>query len=72
MSRVKEARVYGGGTDRIERYLPGNYRVTGLGVDEYGHGFATIRGTDDHGWTMDAYVIPRLGSGAMRVEVVDG
>jgi hypothetical protein len=30
-----------------------------------------IGGTDDHGWTLDKYVIPRLGSGLMCCDEID-
>lgn len=42
----------------ITRYLPSNYRVEGitsLGI--------VIGGYDRYGWTLDRYVLPRLGSG---------
>jgi hypothetical protein len=43
---------------QVSRYLPSNYRVTGetpLAI--------SIEGEDYAGWTLDEYVIPRLGSG---------
>jgi hypothetical protein len=42
----------------VKAYLPCNYVVTG-----YDAGEIIIRGEDDHGWTLDGYVIPRLASG---------
>lgn len=30
-----------------------------------------IAGRDNHGWTLDKYVIPRLGSGMMRADEID-
>ncbi len=30
-----------------------------------------IGGEDDHGWTLDKYVIPRLGSGMLRADEID-
>ena len=42
----------------VQRYLPSNYEATSL-VD----GAIVIYGTDNAGWTMDGYVIPRLASG---------
>lgn len=50
----------------VDRYLPSNYKVEGLtalGI--------VIGGEDYHGWTLDDYVIPRLGSGLMRAEEID-
>ena len=44
--------------ETVARYLPGNYEVTGATPDEI-----YIAGTDSCGWTLDDYVIPRLGSG---------
>jgi hypothetical protein len=41
----------------VQRYLPGNY-----GAREVG-GTVLISGTDNAGWTLDGYVIPRLASG---------
>ena len=42
----------------IAAYLPSNYRVTR--VED---GVTHIEGEDRLGWTLDGYVIPRLGSG---------
>jgi hypothetical protein len=47
----------------IERYLPGNYRVTGQ-VGEWTY----IAGHDVAGWTLQDYVIPRLASGLYHCE----
>jgi len=44
----------------IESYLPANYHV--VHEDDNGQG-TLIAGEDDHGWTLDDYVIPRMGSG---------
>jgi hypothetical protein len=40
--------------ETIRRYLPGNYTATT---------YVVIEGEDVAGWTLDGYVIPRLGSG---------
>jgi hypothetical protein len=45
-------------SERIAPYLPSNYRIEGE-VE----GGTLISGTDSAGWTMDDYVLPRLGSG---------
>ena len=45
----------------VQRYLPSNYKA-----ELRTHAdppYILIEGTDDHGWTLDGYVIPRLGSG---------
>jgi hypothetical protein len=52
--------------ETVARYLPSNYRV--LGTTSHG---VVIQGTDNAGWTLDAYLIPRLGSGLMRAVEVD-
>jgi hypothetical protein len=55
--------------DRItlERYLPPNYRtVNRIGDHWY------IEGEDNAGWTLDGYVLPRLGSGLIFGEEVTG
>ncbi len=50
--------------EKIAAYLPTNYRVEEI------DGELVISGTDDHGWTLDGYVIPRLASGLIvAVEV---
>lgn len=48
--------------EAVADYLPSNYKV--LYEDSNGQGIL-IGGEDDHGWTLDDYVIPRLGSGLM-------
>lgn len=56
-----------GKTQKVAAYLPINYRVLGRTLDNTG---TIIIGVDDHGWTLDAYVIPRLGSGLIACEEV--
>lgn len=46
--------------DEVANYLPKNYSV--IHQDRNGCGIL-IAGEDDHGWTMDDYIIPRLASG---------
>jgi len=41
----------------VRRYLPSNYTADSDGADIF------IHGTDNAGWTLDGYVIPRLASG---------
>lgn len=48
--------------EQVQDYLPSNYNV--VHVDPNGQG-VLIAGEDDHGWTMDEYVLPRLASGLM-------
>lgn len=42
----------------VAKYLPANYRVASVTGS-----VVTIEGHDHAGWTLDEYVIPRLGSG---------
>lgn len=51
----------------IESYLPANYHV--VHEDDNGQG-TLIAGEDDHGWTLDDYVIPRFGSGMIACREV--
>lgn len=58
----------------VARYLPSNYRVIWSGT--FTDGFddvstVVIQGEDNHGWTLDSYVIPRLGSGLMNAKEID-
>ncbi len=53
--------------DLIASYLPANYHV--VHVDPNGQG-TLIAGEDDHGWTLDGYVIPRFGSGLIMCREV--
>jgi len=46
-------------------YLPANYKVTEVTPTE-----VRIAGHDDHGWTLDDYVIPRLASGLIWAKEV--
>lgn len=40
-------------------YLPSNYKIVGRTLE----GELLISGRDHAGWTLEGYVIPRLGSG---------
>ncbi len=51
---------------KFENYLPGNYSF--LGYDS--NGDILIAGEDNHGWTLDGYVIPRLASGLIACREV--
>ncbi len=42
--------------ETVAAYLPSNYSVSWVENE------LVISGVDDHGWTLDGYVIPRLGS----------
>lgn len=43
----------------VQRYMPSNYKV----IESPDKENLYIYGHDDHGWTMEDYVIPRLASG---------
>ena len=49
----------------IAAYLPSRYSVV-----EVSDGKTFIEGEDFHGWTLEGYVIPRLGSGMFACEEV--
>jgi hypothetical protein len=54
----------------VSAYLPRNYRVEWAGEFD-GEPALVIGGRDDHGWTLDQYVLPRLGSGLIRADEID-
>lgn len=53
----------------VDRYLPRNYHVAGV-VIVGTQGMVVVEGTDNAGWTMDGYVLPRLGSGMISAREV--
>ncbi len=55
---MRYAEISGGEPDVVATYLPSNYEVVGVAGNK-----VIIAGTDDHGWTLDDYVLPRLASG---------
>ena len=65
----RTALVVGGGItpERVAAYLPSNYSV--LDDDCVGRDGDTvvIGGRDSAGWTLEAYVTPRLATGLMYV-----
>ena len=48
----------------VRDYLPSNYAAREVGD------LIIIRGQDDHGWTMEGYVIPRLASAGIPAKEV--
>ncbi len=52
--------------EEIARYLPANYEIVG----SHGEDAVLIHGNDNAGWTLDGYVIPRLGSGMIHAEEI--
>ena len=60
--------------DKVAAYLPSNYAVEGSAVVKEPWGdepVVVIGGRDRGGFTLDSYVIPRLGSGLMRADEID-
>ena len=55
---MRFANVKNAPLETVAAYLPRCYSA-----EECRDGSILIFGEDDHGWTMDAYVIPRLASG---------
>jgi hypothetical protein len=51
--------VFNAPLDTVKDYLPSNYTASWDSLREG----VVISGIDDHGWTLDGYVIPRLMSG---------
>jgi hypothetical protein len=69
---MRKAIVVGGiGAEDIETvraYLPSNYSAE-VGTEH--DPSIRIVGEDDHGWTLDGYVIPRLASALITVREVE-
>jgi hypothetical protein len=73
VTRYALIRHKGTSVETLKRYLPDNYKVIYTGSDPelpastgglHREGKLTvIAGEDYAGWTLDDYVIPRLGSG---------
>ena len=59
MTNTRRA-IVTGPAETVARYLPRNYTVNSTDV---GPGRVLISGTDNAGWTLDGYVLPRLASG---------
>lgn len=51
-------------------YLPSNYEVV-WEYEEDGKPVFVIEGTDDHGWGLDTYVIPRYASGVIWANEIE-
>jgi hypothetical protein len=62
--RFRQALVEKGKLDVVQDYLPTNYKAF-----EVPQGIL-IAGYDDHGWTLDGYVIPRLASGLIAAKEI--
>ncbi len=66
-NKIRIARIFSTDADTIAQYLPKNYRVASTD-DSDGSLSTLVVGTDDHGWTLDGYVLPRLGSALLAGE----
>jgi len=74
--RYALVRGHGITAEKVAAYLPRNYTVEGVAQDhpfkdDYAETVVVVGGRDDHGWTLDGYVIPRLGSGLMGATEID-
>ena len=84
--RYAVVRGYNITTERVADYLPSNYRAVWSGnTDWHKSGVSgewkqypdivdkvvLIDGHDDHGWTLDKYVIPLPRRGMMRCDEID-
>lgn len=68
MSNVRVAIVRSGKAQReVAQYLPDNYSVIGRTLDNE---CTIVAGRDNAGWTLDQYVIPRLGSALLHCEEI--
>jgi len=59
---VRTATVRNADLETVQAYLPSNYEAREI-RRPYREAYVEITGEDDHGWTLDGYVIPRLASG---------
>jgi hypothetical protein len=57
--------------DRVGAFLPANYRVVDADITGLDGDTVIVAGTDNAGWTLDDYVIPRLASGLLWATEVD-
>ena len=64
---MRIAIAHTGKSKDVAQYLPNNFKVLGRTLDNTG---TIIVGVDDHGWSLDKYVIPRLGSALIHCEEV--
>ena len=57
--------------EMVARYLPANYRVVDADITGDDGDTVIIEGIDVAGWTLDAYIIPRLASGLLWATEVE-
>ena len=61
-----------GTREEVAKYLPTNFRLIGITFpsDYYPEGEYIVVGKNVAGWTVNEYVIPRLGSGLIAAREV--
>ncbi len=64
---MRIAIAHTGKTKDVAQYLPNNFTVLGRTLSGP---YTIIVGVDDHGWSLDKYVIPRLGSALIHCEEI--
>ena len=64
---MRLAIAHTGKSKDVAQYLPNNFTVLGRTLDNR---CTIIVGVDDHGWSLDASVIPRLGSAIIHCEEI--
>ena len=61
--------VYSDNWTEVAAYLPMHYKVLNS-TEKDGDDCLLIAGEDVAGWTLDGYIIPRLGSGMIHCEEI--
>jgi hypothetical protein len=56
--------------ETVAKFLPSNYSVISIVISD--PTYVLIGGEDRMGWTLDGYVIPRLGSGMYFAREITG
>tara|TARA_R110000764_G_scaffold96433_1_gene180534 strand:+ start:126 stop:419 length:294 start_codon:yes stop_codon:yes gene_type:complete len=51
--------------ERVARYLPSNYEVLESDITGSAGDSVIVGGHDVAGWTLESYIVPRLGSGGL-------
>lgn len=64
-ARIRRSPIGGPTRETAANYLPANYQVTEVTPE-----WVYFQGYDDHGWTLEDYVIPRLASGLIWAEEI--
>ena len=59
-----------GAVKDVMHYLPRGYAAAYVAPAKGDSAHILIRGYDDHGWTLDGYVIPRLASGLINAKEI--